>query len=108
MTTPRQITPLEAAGVSHLLQQGGDLERPRAAEDLDVVVGGARASERVQRALGQLVDHEVVEARGDDREPFAVGAQASFVDLGHQPFSPRNGTTTPGGRLGMHSRTWMP
>ena len=66
---------VEATGVGHPAQQRGDLHGARAAEELDVVIGGAGAAQRIQRAVDQLVDHEVVEARGDDREAFAVRAQ---------------------------------
>jgi hypothetical protein len=66
----------------HATHRGGQLPRARDPHDVDVLDAGPVARERVDRALGELLRHGLVEAAGDDREAASLAAGRAD-ELGH-------------------------
>src|SRR5262249_9370127 len=113
---------LEAPAGRHPLGQRRQLHRARAAEDLHRPRIGARALESIERPVDELVDDEVVEARGAHGKPPARRAEPALVHapghdvlvaaagLAHQLCCPpsRNGTTRDWARMGTTSTMCRP
>jgi hypothetical protein len=55
------------------------ISKARHPDELDVVLGDAVAAQAVRGAVDELLDHDLVEAAGDDREPQALAVERSFV-----------------------------
>ncbi len=76
--------PRVSTSFSQSTHQPGQLEGPRDAENVDLLVGHAVARQRAQRTLEQLLGNGGVEARCADRESSLRGCDVALEIASHR------------------------